>query len=171
MGRFDDLISRLARISESPHISPRAEQHRRISQKIEDAYASGNPRAERWDARLDEWEERMNDALADVNDNWSELSGGHVVDDAATGVTPTMAARYAEYVAAPHRWADPKDFADNLRSVAEHGTGRYPTPLQPSNEDVFEFAKRAFEDREALKARYRAAPQVMSAEDLIRKLR
>lgn len=171
MGRFDDLISRLARISESTHISPRAEQHRRISQKIEDAYASGNPRAEQWDARLDEWEERMNDALTDVSDNWAELSGGHVVDDAATGVAPTFAARYADYVDNPGRWAEQKDFVDNLRGVAEHGTGRYPTPLRPSDEDVFEFAKRVFEDREALKARYRAAPQVMSAEDLIRKLR
>lgn len=171
MGRFDDLITRLARAADSPHISPRAAQHRRISQKIEDAYASGSPHAEHWDARLDNWEERMNEALTDVDDNWAELSGGHVVDDAATGVTPTFAARYAEYIDNPHRWAAPKYFADNLRSVAEHGTGRYPTPLQPSDQDVFEFAKRAFEDREALKARYRASPKVMSAEDLIRRLR
>lgn len=170
MGKFDELITRLASIADSAVISHRAAQHKRIAQKIDDAYAAGSPLAEHWDARLTNWEERMNDALTDVNDNWAEISHGHVVDDAPTGVTPMFAARYAEFASHPQTWVDKDGFVQNLRSVAEHGTGRYPTPVQPSDEDVFQFAKKAFEDREALRSRYRAAPKVMTDEDLIRSL-
>jgi hypothetical protein len=172
---LDELILRLARAADSPHISPRAAQHKRITAKIEDAYAAGNPRAERWDARLDAWEQRMDDALTDVTDNWSELSGGHAIDDAATGAAQPMAARYAEYVQNPAMFGDREGLIANLRATAEHGTGRYPTPASPSDQDVFDLAKGLFEDRQALRARYRQpAPEglrVMTADELIRRLR
>jgi hypothetical protein len=173
MGKLDDLILRLARASDSPHMSPRAAQHQRITKKIEDEYARGNlDRATRWDERLTGWEERMDDALADVEDNWSEMSGGQVIDDAATGVSPAMAARYAEHLSGPGSFSDRADLVANLRAVAEDGLNRYPTPLQPPDEDVFAFAKQVFEDRQALRDRYRQPPamKVITADELIRRL-
>ena len=172
MGRYDDLILRLARVSESPHISPRAAQHKRISDKIDAEYARGNfDRAARWDERLSGWEERLDNALNDVEDNWSEMSGGHAIDDAATGVTPVMAARYAEHKSGLGPFTNRADLVQNLRAVAEDGLNRYPTPLQPTDDDVFEFAKRAFEDRQALMDRYRRSPpSVITADELIRRL-
>jgi hypothetical protein len=172
---LDDLIQRLAGIAESPHTSPRAAQHQRIAQKIDNAYASGNPRAEQWDSRLAAWQERMDDALTDVGDNWSELSQGHVIDDAATGVAPSMAARYGEYVQNPAMFHNRDSLVTNLRSIAEDGTGRYPTPNQPPDQDVFDLAKGLFEDRQALRDRYRQpSPEgmrVITADELLRRLR
>jgi hypothetical protein len=168
-------VIRLAKEAESPHISPRATQHARIAQKIDNAYASGNSRAEQWDARLAAWQEKMDDALTDVGDNWSELSQGHAIDDAATGVAPSMAARYGEYVQNPNMFADRGSLVANLRSIAEDGTARYPTPIQPPEEDVFNLAKGLFEDRQALRARYRqpspVGMRVINADELIRRLR
>ena len=120
MGRYDDLILRLARVSESPHISPRAAQHKRISDKIDAEYARGNfDRAARWDERLSGWEERLDNALNDVEDNWSEMSGGHAIDDAATGVTPVMAARYAEHKSGLGPFTNRADLVQNLRARSE----------------------------------------------------
>ena len=173
---LDDLIQRLARVAESPHASPRAVQHQRITQKIDNAYASGNPRAEQWDSRLAAWQERMDDALTDVGDNWSELSQGHAIDDAATGVAPSMAARYGEYVQNPAMFHNRESLVANLRAIAEDGTASYPTPKQPPDNDVFDLAKGLFEDRQALRARYRqpASPEgmrVISTDELLRRLR
>jgi hypothetical protein len=173
VSKWDDLILRLAQAADSPHPSPRAAQHQRISKKIEDEYARGNlDRAARWDERLAGWEERMDDALSDVEDNWSEMSGGQAVDDAATGVSPVMAQRYADHLSGLGSFSDRADLVANLRAVAEDGLNRYPTPLQPSDEDVFAFAKQVFEDRQALLDRYRRprAMQVITADELIRRL-
>jgi hypothetical protein len=173
MSKWDDLILRLARAADSPHVSPRAAQHQRIAKKIEGEYARGNlDRAARWDERLTGWEERMDDALADVQDNWSEMSGGRAIDDAATGVSPVMAARYAEHLSDLGSFSDRADLVANLRAVAEDGLSRYPTPRQPSDEDVFAFAKQVFEERQALRDRYRQPPaiKVITVDELIRRL-
>jgi hypothetical protein len=174
MGKYDDLILRLAKVSGSPHLSPRAAQHQRILGKIDNEYARGNwDRAARWDERLDAWEQRMDDALSDVQDNWSEMSGGQAIDDAATGVSPTMAARYADHLSGGGSFADRSALIENLRRVAEDGLGQYPTKLQPADDDVFNFAKQAFEDRQALIRRYRQPPpmRVITADELIGRLR
>ena len=169
MGRLDDLILRLAKAADSPHMSPRAAQHQRITAKIEDAYAKGSPRAEHWDARLSRYEENLDDALHGVEGD--EVGRG--VDDSATGASPQFAARYAEYAQDPLRYGARQDLISNLRAVAEDGTGSYPTPRQPSDQDVFEMARQIFEDREALRQRYRQPPhmKVINADELIKRLR
>ena len=172
LDRFDDsLILRLADAADSPSLSPRADQYRRISAKIDDAYSKGSPLAENWDARFTRWEENLEDALHGIEGDEAWRAGN--VDDTATGVSPWFAARYAEYAADPLRYDAKKDMVQNLRAVAEDGTGSYPTPRQPLDQDVFEMARQIFEDREALRQRYRhpAKLRTIDLDSLIDRLR
>lgn len=169
----DDLIRRLAAEAGSPHTSPRLSQHQRIARKIDAEYARGNlDRAARWDERLTGWEDRVDDAMADVQDNWAEMSGGQAVDDAGTGVALRMAATYGDYVGGIGALANRSDLAANLRAAAEEGLGRYPAPRQPPDNEILEFARQVFEKRQALRDRYHNSPpmQVMTADELIRRL-
>jgi ketosteroid isomerase-like protein len=169
---LDDLILRLAKTADSPHFSPRREQYQRIAKKVEDEYARGNmDRAAKWDERLTGWEDRVDDAMTDVEDNWSEMSQGQEIDDAATGASLPLAARYAD-----HRhgfgFSDRGDLVANLRAVAEDGLNRYPTPRQPAEDEILDLAKQIFEDRQALRDRYRQPPtmRVITSDELIRRL-
>jgi len=180
MSKWDDLLLRLTAVADGDGYHPswrtgnemaprRQGQLQRISQKIDDAYAQGNPRAENWDARLEQHLEAKNDALVDIDDNGSELSGGRGVEDEGTGFTPWAAARYAEYV---NGHLDRGTLVDNLRSQSLHGIDG--PAGSPSDDDVFAFARKVFEDRESLRQRYRAGPapglRVVNQDELIRRL-
>lgn len=171
LGGLDDLIMRLGRAANP---SEPGDRLRRITAKVDDAYASGNlDRAARWDERIERWLENRENAMAQLEADGPEISGGHVVDDAATGVSPWFAARYAEYIQNPQSFAGREGLVDNLRAAAEHGTGNYPTPKRPDDQDVFDAARQIFEDREALRQRYRQpqSMRVIKADELIERLR
>lgn len=158
-----------------------AARHGRISGKIDEAYQRGDfDKAERWDERLDRWQEKKDTALDELDEgDWSDYEpdqGGQVgvtgIElEGGTGLGPNAAAVYAEYLDSLKGYGaldgGVQGVADNLQGQAWHsGLGNEGTfVIPPENVDsqqLFDFAKQQYEQRQALRDRYRAPDKLRS---------
>lgn len=145
----------LARLFDDAGDAVRKLKFDRVSQKIDEAYESGDfSKAARWDERLERWLDNRENYSAGITSDGPEISGGYFIDDEGTGVSQKMAAAYEDYIRHPDSFASRKDFAENLRGIVEDGTGTWPTPKSPSDEDVISLAREILSGRQALRARY-----------------
>ena len=148
-------------------VLPRVE---RIGRKIDGAYAAGEyDKAARWDERLEKYLDNRENYEAALVADGPEVSERYAVDDEGTDATLAMAGRYADYISYPG--AIRKEYlVENLREIAQDGTRSWPTPKTPKDEDVFEYARQAFESRQQLREKYRRAKRVVHPDELIKRL-
>lgn len=155
-----------------PHLSPRAGKHRRIGARIEDQYAQGNfDLAERWDERLERWNE-LADSRAQAMEDGIENAAHGGVEDFDTGLSHYAAHLHADMLAGR---LDRESVARNLSDRAGlEGQLADPARRQPQTSELVEFAREMYDARQALRARQMSPPpeglQVLSMEDLIRRL-
>lgn len=166
-------MGNLARLVDDAGDAVRKLKFDRVSQKIDEAYESGDfSRAARWDERLERWLDNRENYSAGIISDGPEISGGYFIDDEGTGVSQKMAAAYEDYIRYPDSFASQEDFAENLRRIAEDGTGSWPTPKSPPDEDVISLAREILGGRQALRAKYleRAQRRPKSIDVLIGRL-
>lgn len=166
--RYGSLIDAEAA---SPHLSPRADKHRRIGAKIDAQYEQGNfDRAERWDERLERWNE-FADSRAQAMEDGIENAAHGGVDDFDTGLSNYAAYLHADMLAGR---MDADSLARNLADRAMEGQLAGPVRRQPEPSELVDFAREMYRDRQALRARQMAPPPpglpVLSRDDLIRRL-
>ena len=163
----DTALQRLYTEAASPHASPRADQYRRIANKIDEKYGSGDfETAARWDERLERWQDNAENAVSGLEDGVYLDHYRNPIEDSGTGVSLQLAEAYPDVMATSYLSRD--EAISRLKSIAEDAMQR--NVADAAGEDVFDFAKRVFDERQALRQRYRTSQTSSSIDDLLRRL-
>lgn len=152
-----------------------AQRYRSVADKIGRAYEAGDfDKAERWDARLENWEDakdaHLNEHAEDV-DPTADMEPETGDDTGFSGLGEYAAARHQDLLDAangygPFQGGTPADVASNIRSQGQMSLGNEggfaPATRNPTDEELLQFAAEQYRRRQALLARYRSPDKIVS---------